>query len=209
MYWLIKKDFLLQKKSFWLSLIIISFLPFTLSGLESAGFVMSILCVCYLFVFGASAHEDKSRGDVLLNSMPIRKTTIVLSKYASIYVFAAFGLIVNFLLSMLGDLFHIPRYGFPITLESILAAFMAVTVLFSISLPMIFKLGFTKARIVNFILFFGILVGTNMLSNRTNLAVLKDLPDLAVKGLALAGTVILLIVSCLLSLYFYRNREFG
>ncbi len=50
----------------------------------NAGLVMGVVVFSYLIVQEASALEDISNSDVLLVSLPIKRTTIILPKYMSI-----------------------------------------------------------------------------------------------------------------------------
>ena len=118
-YQLIKKDFMIQKKTLMLSMILMAFFAMSFAAFESAGLVMSVVAFSYLFVQGASAIEDKSNSDVLLVSLPIKRTTIVLAKYLSIYVFAALGLAIQAVIHALAELMNISRIGFPITMDGI------------------------------------------------------------------------------------------
>lgn len=205
---LIKKDFLIQKKTLRILLIVLAFLAFTLSGFGPGGFVTSIMCACYLLVFGASAHEDKSHSDVLLNSLPIRKSMIVFSKYVSVYVFAAFGIMVNVILTLLAELFRIDNYGYSITADGMLAAFMAVTVMFSLAFPIIFRFGYMKAKIVNYVLFLAVFIAVQFADEMLP-QVFEQLSEPGNAGLALLASAILLAASCFISLHVYNKREFA
>lgn len=105
MYHLIKKDFLIQKRQVMLTLLLLVFFSFSLSPMGAAGLSVSILAITYMLVFGAGQLEDKNNGDVMLISLPIRRHTIVLSKYVSVYVFAAYALLVNLVIHAVADLF--------------------------------------------------------------------------------------------------------
>jgi len=205
---LIKKDFLIQKKSIIFSLFIMVFFSFTLESLGSAALAVSVLSICYMLVYGAGAQEDKTGSDRLLISLPIRKETIVLSKYVSVYVFAAYALLINVLIRLAAHALQIPNFGYPITIEGILGTVAAVTLIFSLSFPMIFKLGYQKSRMANFVLLFAAAFGvTYLLQQFPN----GEAPQMIAEyetAFLVAGLALLLVLSFCLSLYFYRNREF-
>ncbi len=211
-YQLIKKDFMIQKKTLMLSMILMAFFAMSFAAFESAGLVMSVVAFSYLFVQGASAIEDKSNSDVLLVSLPIKRTTIVLAKYLSIYVFAALGLAIQAVIHALAELMNISRIGFPITMDGIFGVFVSVSLIFSILLPLIFKFGFIKSRMVNsliFILcFFGGAKIAEQFAGQLNLEIFNSLSDAGLKLLTTLAVLILLWLSYMLSLHFYRNREF-
>jgi hypothetical protein len=195
-----------------LSLLIMLFFSFSLSSLGTAGLAVSTLAICYMLVFGAGVLEDKNNSDMMLVSLPIQKKTIVLSKYVSVYVFAAYALLVNYVIHMAADLLHIPDFSFPFTLEGIIGAAAAVTFLFSISFPLIFKFGFLKSRMANFILLFALVFGgtalTNQIAPKQAAALIGERSDLEMMIFAVITLILLLVVSYFLSLSFYRSREF-
>ena len=209
MFHLIKKDFLIQKRSLFFSLLIMIFFSFTLAPMGTAGLTVSTLAICYMLVYGAGTQEDKNNCDRMLISLPIRKETIVLSKYVSVYVFAALAILVNGLIRLAAEALQIPNFSYPFTTEGILGAVAAVTLLFSLSFPMIFKIGYTKSRTVNLlILFVAIFAGTYLMSK---LFLDGNVPQLVSEFetvLVFAGLALLLILSYRISLGFYRSREF-
>jgi ABC-type transport system involved in multi-copper enzyme maturation permease subunit len=206
---LIKKDFLIQKKSILFSLFIMIFFSFTLTPMGSGGLTVSILTICYMLVYGAGNQEDKNNSDRMLASLPIRKETIVLSKYISVYVFAAFAFLVNVIIRLAAEALQIPNFSFPVTIEGILGTWAAVTLLFSLSFPMIFKIGYLRSRMANFLVLFAAVFGGTFLMSKWFPE--GEVPQLVANYetvLLFAGLVLLLAVSYCISLHFYRNREF-
>ncbi|MGG4033010.1 ABC-2 transporter permease [Paenibacillus cisolokensis] len=212
MFHLIKKDVLMQKRTLLLSLLIMVFFSFSLSSMGTAGLTVSIWAICYLFVYGAGMLEEKTNGDKLLVSLPIRKNTIVMSKYVSVYVFAAYALLVNFIIRMLANLFQIPHFSFPFTLEAVASTFIAVTLIFSLSFPLIFKVGFMKSRLTNFVVLFAFLFGghaiSGQLSNGAGIDFSLARSDTGLTILVVLALLIIVTASFSLSLAFYRRREF-
>ena len=212
MYHLIKKDFLIQKKSLKLSLLLMLFFSVTFSTLGSNGLTVSILAISYMLVLGASALEDNNNSDMMLASLPIKKHIIVLSKYISVYVFAAYALLINCIIHLTVDLFQISNFSFPITGNGIFGAVIAVTLLFSISLPLLFKFGYLKSKMANYVILFVLVFGgsgiTDNLAQNPRMRFLSDMPDIGTMILIFIGLMVLMFVSYFLSLTFYRNREF-
>jgi hypothetical protein len=209
MYHLIKKDFLMQKRHLKLSLLVALFFAAVLASLGPLGLSLSIFVISYMLVLGASAQEDKTHGDMLLASLPIKKTTIVLSKYVSVYVFAAYATLVNLGFMWLIRLLHLPIQVFPFSLDGLYWALVAVTLFSSISFPLIFKWGYLKAKMANFILMFAfVLGGTSWLDHFFQGAWLSNQTEAVWQvGFALL-LIILLVLSYLISLAFYKKREF-
>lgn len=106
MYLLIKKDFLIQKRNLKLSILLALFFSVSFSSIGTAGLIYSIYAVSYFLASGASALEDKNNSDMMLVSLPIKKQKIVLSKYISVYVFAAYAIIVTYLIVLIERLLN-------------------------------------------------------------------------------------------------------
>ncbi|WP_338448704.1 ABC-2 transporter permease [Niallia oryzisoli] len=217
MYHLIKKDFLMQKKALKLSILLMLFFSITLvHNLGTAGLSVGIIAITYQLVLGTSALEDKDNSDMILVSLPIKKNKIVLSKYVSIYIFAAYAILVYFIIALMANLFNLPL-EVPITGMEILIALLAVTLFFSISFPLVFKYGYLKSKMVNLILFFIVVFGgTPIISNIMNdeklsqsvIEFIHQRSDTHLTILILIPLVLILVISYLLSLTFYKNREF-
>jgi hypothetical protein len=209
---LIKKDLLLQKKALPIVAVSLLFFAAAFSGAGSVGLVISTLALGYMLVYDAGLREDKSDGNKLLACLPIRKSIVVLSKYVSVYLYAALILIGNVVVRLAAVGLGLENYTFPITLEGAVGAMAALTVIFSIFFPLIFKLGFLKSRTINMIvLFVVVFAGTWVLSavaERTGVNPLEAEPGPGVVFVMTAGVLALLTGSYFLSLSFYRKREF-
>lgn len=219
MYHLIKKDLLMQKRTLALSIIFIIFFTLTLSNIGPAGLTVSILGVTYMLALGASALEDKNNSDIILVSLPIKKNTIVFAKYLSIYVFVAYAALLNYFIYLLVDQLNLPINVLPFTFEGLIVAIVAVTLFCSITLPLIFKYGFIKSRMINLIFFFvfvsgGLTLVDNISQKETSvffqriIDFLSKYSDVQLMLLLMIPPTIILITSYFLSIFFYNKREF-
>lgn len=214
MYQLIKKDLLIQKKSVILSLFLIIFFSLYFSKMGAAGLTLSVFAVTYMLTLGASAIDEKNNSDKLLISLPIRKVTIVLSKYLSVFVFSLYVILMNYLIRILIHVLHLPVNVIPFTFAGILGSVIAPMLFCSISLPLIFKYGYLKSRMANLLLFFLIVIGGTALVDKAlqnypsleNLLIGKSSVEMII--VTLIPAVIIFVLSFLLSLSFYKNREF-
>jgi len=221
---LILKDIIVLKKT----LLFCAFYPaifiFAFQSTGSAMLPASIAAVTYILVLTASAYDDKNKSDILLNSLPIGRNQVVLSRYLSIYVFSAVGVIYYLAFYILINISGLPLKVYPITSEGIIAALFSVTLMNSIYFPILFKMGYIKSKMVNFILFFSLFFGISVVGG-----LLKDQSaNDAVKGRFLEsitrffnslsniqitiGIIIMMLImfsiSYMLSKKFYKNREF-
>ncbi|MFJ7731722.1 ABC-2 transporter permease [Lysinibacillus sp. NPDC097231] len=216
---LIKKDILMQKKTIGLSLLFIFIFTFTLSEIGPSGLVVNILAVTYMLVLGASAVEDKNNSDIMLISLPIKKSTIVFSKYISVYIFAAYAALINFLIYYIITQLNLSIEVIPFTSTGLYLSLVAATLFCAITLPLIFKYGFLKSRVISIILFFvfisgGLSLVDNLSKNENSIFIkkianlLNSSSDIQIALLSLIPVVIILFISYTLSLKFYKNREF-
>jgi len=152
---LIKKDLLIQKKSF-IMLFFFSLFMFVIYSnpiFEDFIYIMGIVLIVYIFLISANTEDEKNKSEVMLNSLPVTRKDIVLAKYISIIVYLVIGLGS---LGAMALVFRLPII--PLTprllngtdlLASILLVFLAVAVYF----PLYFKFGAAALRIFTILLF--------------------------------------------------------
>ncbi|RST58643.1 ABC-2 transporter permease [Siminovitchia terrae] len=218
MYHLIKKDILMQKRALKLSILLMIFFSFTLSNLGAAGLTIGILAITYQLVLGASALEDKNNSDIILISLPIKRTTIVLSKYVSIYIYAAYATLGFYLIYLIVNLLNLPlAISFDLTV--LIGAIITVTMFCSISFPLIFKYGYLKSKMANLIIFFVFVFGgtglVSYLSKNNKLMLSQDIitffsnkSDAVILMISMVLLILIMICSYFISLTFYQKREF-
>lgn len=209
----------MQKRTIGLSLLFIFFFTFTLSEIGPSGLVVNILAVTYMLALGASAVEDKNNSDIMLVSLPIKKNTIVSSKYISVYIFALYAALINLLIYLTINQLNLPIEVLPYTSEGFFFSIVAVTLFCSITLPLIFKYGYLKSRVISIILFFVFIAGglslvDNLIKNEDSIFAQKisnlisTSSDIQIAFLILVPVIIIVFISYILSLNFYKNREF-
>ncbi|MDI3411967.1 ABC-2 transporter permease [Bacillus sonorensis] len=200
-----------------MSILLMVFFTFTLANIGQVGFLVSVLAVTYQLALGASSLEDKNNSDKILISLPIRKSTIVLSKYASIYVYAAFAILIYYVVYLVIKLVNAPL-DISFNLTGILGAAVTVTLFCSISFPLIFKYGYLKSRMANMVIFFVFIFGGSGLFkflnqgsaswNQSIIAFLQNATETGAIALLICVLLLILILSYTVSLHFYQKREF-
>lgn len=219
MFYLIKKDFMIQKRFVLLGLLYVVFFMFAFQGMGKAGFSAGIVAVSYMLINNTLAYDDKNKAELMLNSLPVKRRTIVFAKYISIFAFFGLG-VVAYLLVRAGLKLSGVQFSFvPISPEGVLGALFSVTLLNSLHLPLFFKWGYLKSKMVNFVLFFAIffggLTGIDFLKNRSDLAwvngitkAINNLSGLQFTLSFLAFILTIILISVALSLRFYQKRDF-
>ena len=204
---LLVKDLLMMRQHIFLTLVIIlvyAFVAVTANGMaEVFSFITIFLGI--FFPVNTLAYDDKAHWDRLALSMPVSRTTVILSKYL-----LSLGFMV--VLSAVSLFFIWAIQKGAVTTEDFLgvAGVLALGVtLVSIMLPLMFKFGVEKARIIIFLV--AILpVLASMLISKFDVSVeWSVLSDIKTAALCIGVAVIfLLAVSFLCSLSIYRRKEF-
>ena len=217
---LVMKDIIVQKKSIAFAVLYIFFFIVAFQSVGEMTFTCAITAVSYILVMGGFAYDDKNKADIMLNSLPLKRYNIVLAKYISLFVFMTLGTLVYFILELVlrsTGFSFIKTY--PITIESFTGAIFAVSIMHSFCLPIIFKFGYTKAKVINFVIFFAFFFGVSQLINyiyaKRNVgfagkafAFFENKPDYLIALAIIAAAALLLLISYMISLRVYKKREF-
>lgn len=215
---LVLKDIFIQKKSLFVAILYIVFFMFVFQSLGTMMSTSAIVAFTYILVMGAFAHDDKNKADTMLNSLPVKRKSIVIAKYISLLLFMAIGTTVYIILFNIAQIINLPFKAFPLTLEGLARALFGVSLMNSIYFPLLFKIGYTRAKVVNFILFFGFFFGVPAIVNLLNsdienesfvniINILNSQSNAAIGFSLVTLASLLLIVSYFISVKFYKQRE--
>lgn len=223
MFKLILKDIILFKKTLVFSFIYIIFviaIVFRQENLPSmATFPIFLLSTFtpVIFMLGTSlTYEDKFKSDILFNSLPLNRRTIVLAKYLSFIIYYLIGIVFYFL-----SIFFLRFLNFNITIQKadilvISLSLFAVSIYTGISLFLYYSFGQNTARIFNFVfmvIIFGLfkefvlsLKKHNLLSTITRY--LQTLNNIQISFLLLFVSLVIITISLLISTKTYSNKDF-
>jgi len=214
---LIIKDFLIQKKAVVLAIFYILFFIIVFQSIGETMFAPAIIAFTYILVMGAFAYDDKNKADLMINSLPIRRVKVVMAKYVSIFVYLVIGTAAYIIIYNITTMANIPLKVYPVTFEALVGAVLGVSLMNSIHFPLLFRIGYTKARIFNLGIFFAFFFGFPWLGKLAKadnrfIAAVRDFSQYqsdAVIGLSiLAVTLVILLASYSLSIKFYKQRDF-
>ncbi|SNX54443.1 ABC-2 transporter permease [Thermoanaerobacterium sp. RBIITD] len=219
MFNLILKDILIQKRTFFLGIVYIMIMILSFQQVGSPMFSASVIAFSYIMVQSACAYDDKNKSDILLNSLPLNRNTIVIARYLSTFIFAAIAVVYYILLTGIIKILELPFKVYPVSLEGTIGTLFALILVSGIYFPIFFKVGYIKSKIVNFVLFFGVFIGSGILvpeliENKNKaffqgiLQFLSNQSDMQIAIEIFAIMILLLIISYMFSLKFYRKREF-
>lgn len=156
---LLKKDLLIQKKSFLFLFLygIFMFIVFNNPVFEDMIYIMGMIIAVYFFLVTASMEDDKNKSEIILNSLPLSKSQIVLAKYLSVFAYILIGAVFLGIVGLLFKLSAFPTTPRLIKAVDLLAAGLLVSVYVSIYFPMYFRFGASALRlfsVVFFLIFF-------------------------------------------------------
>ncbi|NLM76263.1 MAG: ABC-2 transporter permease [Clostridiaceae bacterium] len=219
MYSLIVKDILIQKQRMLISFLIIILMLVSFQGIGEIMFTVSVGAFTYSLAMTACAYEDINKSNIMLNSLPLKKAKTVAAKYLSILVYYIIGTIIYFVCYIISGITKIPLNVHPLSPEVLIGGFVSVCLMQGIYLPIFFKVGYVKSKILNFAIFFGFFYGVSYLitiiKRDTNILWVKKLVEfiqaqsqVSLAMIILGVVAVFLLVSYLLSVKFYKQREF-
>jgi hypothetical protein len=156
---LIKKDFLLSfsiKQSWILIIVYVPFILFTM-GTDNE-FIVNLMIYTFVYMLTTIpfGYEAQTRPHILLQSLPIKKRDIVISKYLSIFL----NYLVSFVITG-SYLWIINLLGFinvdNVNLSLVQSTLPIILLSLSISLPALFRLPPKIANVVNMFIYIGIM----------------------------------------------------
>lgn len=154
---LVKMDLLASKKSLLLNLLIPLIYPAFFRSHNETDILSYLFCIClcgFLLFNGFAEMDEKFKTGILLNTLPIKRTDIVTSRFISMYIVYT-GTTLLYLLS--GAVLHAfaPQLFDIIELSTIPVCLLVVSLINAIQIPLYYVLDLQKSRTVGIILMFG------------------------------------------------------
>lgn len=218
---LILKDILIQKKSLLYALFygIFALIAFPSTMTARGAYMFGGISIAYLLIIYSNGYDEKNKSEVILNSLPVRRDSIVTAKYASVLIFFILGVVITGIEGLvITTLNIIPSMRF-IAISDVLSVFISVGLMYSVYYPLYFKFGSLKLKIFNIVLYMlflfvpNIIVTTIEENPNSNFAlkiisVLEKNPIWMLQCFTVIIVMIALIISMEISIKIYRNKEF-
>ncbi|NMM64768.1 ABC-2 transporter permease [Clostridium sp. P21] len=210
---LILKDVLIQKKYLLVSVLYALFFTLCFKSNPSMAFGMIPMMIAYILIAGACGFDDKNKCEIMLNSLPIDRTNLVISKYLSTILFIFIGIALAFTFSTIlnfSGFIHMDRL---MNLEDVFGATIGTLIMSCLYFPLYFKFGNQKARYVLAGIFMFIFAISIFLTNKiakapiSFMAYLNNQPDWLIATFIAIIAAILFLISILLSIKFYINKD--
>lgn len=185
--------------------IAILFIGISILQQDSNFFAMYMVVFTILVSTTAFAYDDKAKWDRYALTMPVSCRDIVLSKYLLVFVFTVLAFLLTFLLTF--SMTHAFHESLTECLTECLTISLASLALSSIILPVFFKFGVEKGRIVMMAI---VLAPTFLSLLLSNLDFSAPAPAILSKLEIVApfAVILLLVLSVFLSIRIYEKKEF-
>lgn len=217
MFGLVLKDILVQKKYVVFSIFYAIFFSIIFKSTADSSMVFNMIpiIVSYMLIIGACAYDDKNKCELMLNSLPINRTILVISKYISTLIFIFMAIILTFAATTIIDFSGLSHFKRPVNLEDILGPVVAILFFTSLYFPIYFKLGYQKSRyfmIAVFFLLFAIPTTLSKIIPKDStppsfIVYLNTQPDFIIALFIVAVMSILFLISIFFSVRFYINKD--
>lgn len=205
---LIYKDLVAVKKYFALFTLLILAMIFYSFKEGQILIIMGLFTLIPIALISTFFDVDlKSNINQYLIGLGIDRKKIVISRYAIIWIFGVFSMIIIFLFNIMypDRIFHLPII---LALMLFLTNFVCL-----VQLPFMYKFGSQKSRMVFTLIYFLIFMGVNQIWKNKQIAIdfinKVSCLNLNLLSLIILGlTVLLNAISLIFSIHFYKNKNF-
>ncbi|MCP1165359.1 MULTISPECIES: ABC-2 transporter permease [Bacillus] len=206
---LILKEFFLQKKMFpfYFLIPIISIFK---NSVDPMGIAIGLFITCSTIIYISFYHEEKSKTEKVLVSLPITRKEIVIAKYISSSLFIIAGLSITFIVIILGNILLdrdivIPGYA-------VFSAIVATLIYCVVTIPANYIGGYKAITVLNVIMIFPLMgmIGLmcNVFGDKTiMLKVLHSQVATQAMGVLGIGVLVSILVSMFLSMKMFQEAE--
>lgn len=221
MFNLVLKDFLLQKK---ITLITIAYALFfsvvcyfNATKLDKLMVfpIFGIVFSTYLSIFYMIGKEERTKSLIIINSLPLERSQIVISKYISLIFFIIINTLVFYLPILLLGVIYANNSVSSLDYSIIIMFLSFLLILFSIYYPLYFKYGYNAMRIFSFAFYILTFTIPNFLQKliKTNNPLLHKLINYMLVNpsktiwITFILTVLIFIASLYASIGIYKNKD--
>ncbi|CAM3940842.1 MULTISPECIES: ABC-2 transporter permease [Bacillus cereus group] len=202
---LVLKDMMLQKKLGFIGFICLLFL--TIADFGSDNFLLTLsITIPILGTIWSTSYEARNKSEKILNSLPLQRKEIVIAKYIFVSILVVLGVVFSLLVGLI-QLQNEHITGFMLW-GAILGGITGGLVYIMIVLPIEFSVGYGSSKQAAY--FMGIIVGglSGVIVSSVWLGVENAWStSLFVNVCFIAGLLLLYIISMLLSIHLYSERD--
>ena len=198
---LILKDFMNLKQQWKILAVFLVFYGFISLSSKNASLGGAVVIMCAILPTTVMSYDERDKWDKYALSMPLSRTDMVLSKYIMSMIFLLIAFFLNIVLNLLIGSAPIKEVLFEST------TLCAVGVLYiSLTLPILFKYGVEKSRLIVTIVLFTPAVIIILFSKFS-----VNMPDKQILNILSfilpMISIVIFIISILISLNIYKRKE--
>lgn len=208
---LIKKDFLLIKSN--LKSFIVIILVFTLFSMKGEGFNVSFILpfLAIMMFISTFSWDEFNNFNAYAITLPIGRRNIVKSKYISAIIFIAIATIIGLIITYLTTILSKNIFDIEVILSNLFGTILGLSIILAIWLPIVYKFGVEKGRIMLFVGVFAIVFLCVTLSKLFDFTSLINFLNSLDKVLFIAiplSSIAIMVISYLISVRIYLKKEF-
>lgn len=207
---LVKKDFVIAKKYVWLMFIVVLLIPpFILWRMPevtgSISFVISAVFAVFMLLMYVSMKEFQyPKASAMLCATPYPRSLVVMSKYGFCVTILAVCSMIYWIETLI-----FPKIG-SFNFEMVMAAFVGISLLISIYLPIQFKVGYEKTKFFFVVIIMAspfLLPQLSKINGNSYLAIVNSIPAALLCVMIALISLILLAASIFISVKIYSQKD--
>lgn len=181
-------------------------------GMKNSGFIsMYLLILGGMLVLSSLSTDETSHFNRLALTMPISPQMLVKSKYVLLIIIMGCAAVISMIIDFLSVRLF-PQWQTDLGWQGVLVTALLFIATYSVTLPLIYKLGVEKARYVYIGVMLGIgmiVFGVGSLMEKMNIDIEKGIlvSDLAIVLISLSVSIIILRISYQCSLKVIQKKE--
>lgn len=213
MFKFIYKDLALQKSTIRFMLVFLVVVLVIMNTMDSDGkYLVFATSVVYCLTITGFAYDEKAKGEYIINSMPVTRDEVVLSKYFSMLIYTVWVVIFIGLLGYLINILGLNIGLRMMNLKVIRNILIANVLICSINFPVIFKFGYRKGKIVGtltYIVLFSCTAAAFDVSSKDSPSILMTLGtgSAAVNVLIFVTLAAIALISLITSMKVYETKD--
>lgn len=206
---ILKRDLLLILTDKQIISILILYVPLLLfladSYVPEIMYYVILIAYTYIMLMTPFTYDVKGQSKYIMTSMPITRREFVLYKYISTFFYLALTIVYVGVYLWIINLLNLVTVDY-FNLDMIVKAIPMIMIFVSIVFPSYFKFDYKIGRIIQMILFLTFFITVGNMAFTGNKGVLGLIENLQWDYIMI-GAIILYILSLLLSIKIYKNRD--
>lgn len=214
---LILKDFINLKKNFKIMGLLVIFYGFMSLSMKGTSFFASMITLVFAMLFMATySFDEAAKWDGYALTMPISKENIIQGKYLSVLLLTALGFTISSIMQILLNIIGKADNLFSGLQVSTIGAALVI-LFYSITIPIITKIGIEKARLAFFIIYMLPFLFVTVVFDKLK-EIYPEPPEMLVRmakgfvdNIYVIVPLVVLLALCIsykISINIYKKREF-